>query len=150
MSESTGKLEGIAWRKVSRQPMELASKIEITERAGVGADLRGKPGARQVSVLSVEAWAKACAEVGSELDWTLRRANLLVSGLELFETAGQRLRIGDVVLEVTCETDPCQLMDKQHAGLRRALEPEWRGGASCRVVSGGHVSLGDAVVLEDA
>lgn len=141
------RLLGIAHRTVPRAPMEQAESAEITCERGVANDLRGKPGSRQVTVLAREAWQRACAELGSELDWTLRRANLLVEGVDLQETSGARLRIGDALLEICCGTDPCALMDKFHGGLRAALEPEWRGGASCRVLEGASVRVGDTVEL---
>ena len=141
------RLLGIAHRTVPRAPMEQAESAEITCERGVANDLRGKPGKRQVTVLAREAWQRACAELGSELDWTLRRANLLVEGVDLQEASGAGLRIGDALLEICCETDPCALMDKFRSGLREALEPEWRGGVSCRVLEGGLVRIGDPVEL---
>ena len=56
--------------------------------------------------------------------------------------------IGDLVLEITGETDPCSRMDEARQGLRLALTPEWRGGVCCRVVTGGDIAVGDAVRLE--
>jgi MOSC domain-containing protein YiiM len=122
----------------------------ISCASGVEDDFRGKPGKRQVTVLAREAWERACADLdaGIELPWTMRRANLLVEGIDLEQTAGQRIRIGDVTLEITCETDPCFVMDRQHPGLREALVPNWRGGASCRVIGDGVVALGDEATLE--
>ena len=48
------------------------------------------------------------------------------------------------------ETDPCSRMDEQHAGLRDALTPDWRGGVCCRVIAGGNVAVGDEVRLAAA
>jgi MOSC domain-containing protein YiiM len=39
-------------------------------------------------------------------------------------------------------------MEEQHPGLKAALQPDWRGGVSCTVITGGPVSLGDEVELE--
>jgi MOSC domain-containing protein YiiM len=101
-------------------------------------------------VLAEEAWRAACDAAGAELPWTTRRANLLVRGLDLAETIGRRLAVADVVLEITEETDPCQRMEDAHAGLRAALEPDWRGGVRCRVLTPGRIRAGDAVRLVDA
>jgi MOSC domain-containing protein YiiM len=138
-----GRLIGIATRTATKIPMRERDDAAVTLERGVADDLRGKPGKRQVTVLGREAWERACAQVGSELAWTLRRANLFVEGLELEQSAGRRLQIGTAVLAVTCETDPCFVMDKQHPGLRAALTPNWRGGASCRVEASGHIRVGD-------
>ncbi len=143
-----GRLLGIATRHASRAPMETHPAATVSPEAGVAGDFRGRPGERQVTVLSREGWVRACAQVGVELPWTTRRANLLVEGVELTETAGARLRIAALLLEITRETDPCARMEAQHAGLQRALTPDWRGGVCCRVVEGGSICVGDPVVLE--
>lgn len=143
-----GKLIAIAIRAKSHASMVEVPQTEITTVAGVAGDFRGRPGPRQVTVLSVEAWDDACGALGKEIPWTVRRANLLVAGPSLANTTGSVLRIGDVVLKITGETDPCQRMDDQVAGLREALAPHWRGGVCCRVVSGGVVEPGAVVVLE--
>ena len=142
-------LIGIARKSASRAPMEEISSAQVTRAGGLEGIYRGGvPRKRQVTVLSRESWDAACSEHGSALPWTTRRANLLVEGLALADTLGYRLRIGDVLLEVTEETAPCQLMDRFHQGLRAALTPEWRGGVTCRVLSGGRVRLGDAAGFE--
>jgi MOSC domain-containing protein YiiM len=41
-------------------------------------------------------------------------------------------------------------MEEAHAGLKRALTPDWRVGVCCRVLSGGLISVGDTVQLIDA
>ncbi len=103
-----------------------------------------------MTVMSVEDWRVACAAAGTDLPWHARRANLLVDGLKLANTSGRKLRIGDrVVLEITGELDPCSRMDEIHDGLRGALAPDWRGGVTCSVLSGGPISAGDPVVLDD-
>ncbi len=145
-----GKLLSIGVRDASRAPMRVMERASVTRERGVEGDHRGRARGRQVTVLAREAWQAACAELGAEREWTTRRANLLVEGVDLEETLGARLRIGDVVLEVTQETDPCARMDQAHPGLRRALTPAWRGGVSCSVIEGGEIRCGDAVRLEAA
>jgi MOSC domain-containing protein YiiM len=100
---------------------------------------------RQVTVLFRESWDAACRELGVALPWPTRRANLFVEGMET-PRRGQ-FRVGEVVLEVTCETAPCQVMEAAHWGLRAALKPDWRGGVCCRVVTAGNVRISDAVEL---
>ncbi len=143
-----GELLGIVTRERSRAPMKQHSVIEISVDRGLCDDSRGASRGRNVTVLGREGWQAACAELGRELPWTTRRANLLVEGVDLLESAGARLRIGEVVLLVTEECEPCQRMDEQSDGLRAALGPEWRAGVSCRVLTAGRARIGDAARLE--
>lgn len=145
-----GTLTGIARREKKRAPMETLERAEISRESGVAEDFRGKPGKRQVTVVSAAAWRDACRDLGREIPWTTRRANLLVDGIELPDTAGAILAIGRVRLLITGEVDPCSRMDEQYAGLTRALLPDWRGGVSCSVLEAGPVALGDSVTLEPA
>ena len=147
MSDAAGQLVAIAVRSATRVPMETLDRARVTLEQGVDGEFRGKPGPRQVTVLAEESWSAACAELGEELPWTLRRANLLVRGVDLEESVGSRLRVGGTLLEVTEETAPCRIMDLQHEGLRAALTPHWRGGVCARVVEGGEIAVGDAAGL---
>ncbi|MCC9624572.1 MOSC domain-containing protein [Thalassospira sp. MA62] len=143
------KLIGIARRRKSRAPMETLDNVKVTTDLGVDGDVRGKLRRRQITVLAVEDWDAACAEISKpDLPWTVRRANFLVSGIALPRDKGARIAIGDVVLQITGETDPCKFMDDAVPGLKDALTPEWRGGVTCRVIEGGHAALGDPVTVQ--
>ena len=144
-----GKVLGVARRQRTRGPMEQLPSAAVTVQAGVEGDLRGALKDRQVTVLAHESWQAACNDLGSELPWTTRRANVLVEGLTLAEQTGKTIRIGEVTLLITGETDPCVRMEEQAAGLRDALAPEWRGGVTCRVTAGGSIAVGDAALLSD-
>ena len=142
-------LLGIAIRKASRAPMETLEEAEISLDSGIGEDFRGGVENRQVTVLVKEAWEAACITQGEELPWTTRRANLLVDELDLKESTGSLLRIGDALLEVTGETLPCPRMDELRPGLQGSLGPDWRAGVTCKVVEGGAIRIGNAVGLEN-
>lgn len=143
-----GELRAIAWKEKPRQPMVLAEAAEITVDKGLAGDFRGAIEGRQVTIVFEEDWAAACADLGAEPPWTARRANLLVRGLANPRAAGGVIRIGGVRLQITEETEPCSVMDKQMKGLRAALKPDWRAGVSTRVLTGGAIRVGDAVSLE--
>lgn len=145
-----GRLVGLARRDKKRAEMEILDDAEISERTGVANDFRGKPGKRQVTVISAEAWAAACEELGQEIPWTTRRANLLTEDIELPQRTGDVIEIAGVRLLVTMKVDPCSRMDEQFQGLRSALIPEWRGGVACTVLKGGPVRLGDSVSVLSA
>lgn len=150
MTNVKGTLVAIARKSKPGQVMEEVNSATIDVDTGIEGDWRGTPRVggpddRQISVLSAEAWQSVCQDVGNDLPWTYRRANLLVKGLELSHTTGDRLTLGPVTLEITCETVPCERMDEQLTGLTQALVPDWRGGVCCRVISGGSIKVGQSV-----
>lgn len=145
-----GRLVGIARREKKRAPMELLEQADISDQTGVARDFRGRPGDRTVTVIAARAWQDVCAELGADLPWITRRANLLVDDIDLPRGAGPIIEIGEVRLKITMEVDPCSRMDEQFAGLRDALRPDWRGGVGCTVLRGGSVALGDPVTIVEA
>ena len=134
---------------MKRATMEEIESASVSIQSGIDGDYRGEVKGRQVTILASQDWQAACTEVGTALPWTIRRANLLVDDVILLRSAGARIKIGDCVLEITGETDPCERMDEQHAGLRRALVPSWRGGCTCDVISGGDIQVGDSAEIID-
>lgn len=138
---------GIARRGKSRVPMEKSQSATISTEIGLLGDCKGsKFPERQITILAIEDWKATLALLDSiDLDWTVRRANLLVSGIVLPRGRGSKIAIGDVVVEVRGQTSPCQQMENAQKGLRKALSGDWRGGVSCRVVSGGEIRIGDNI-----
>lgn len=142
------KLLSIATRSQKNGPMQTSEHTCITSDAGLEKDFRRPPSDRQVTVLSSIQWQQACNELDVELPWTARRANLLVDKIEFSENMlGKFIVIGDLILEITGETDPCKKMDQFHQGLKQALTPNWRGGVCCKVLHGGSIQVGDKVEL---
>lgn len=133
--------------------MVVIERGRISVEAGLEGDHKGaKFRNRAVTVLAIEDWQRALAELTDlagpvPLPWTVRRANLLVEGLRLPRARGAILSVGPVRLEVTYPTQPCARMDEAHAGLLKALHPEWRGGVTCRVIDGGEIAIGDRVEI---
>lgn len=125
---------------------ESASCVLVPGK-GLDVETRGG-GVRQVTLLSVESWGDVCAELGTELPWHTRRANLLIDGIDLAATVGRVVIIGEARLRVHGESKPCNVMDQQHLGLRAALRPYGRGGVFAEVLTGGTVRVDDVVVVE--
>ena len=147
LDQSKGKLLAIAVKSRDDGNMHLLDKANITKSSGVENDPRGKRLSRQVTVVSSESWAAVCADLGKEIPWTFRRANLLVDGISLPNSKGKKLIVGNVEMEVTFETTPCHVMDEAEKGLKDALAPNWRGGVLCRVLKEGEIKCGDSVAL---
>ena len=151
----TGRLAGIARHAVPKGPMAVIDTAVVTLEGGIEGDVRGrvKPGGRgrrQVTLIERADWDAALAEIGRDIPWQERRANLLVEDFDLPQTPGTRLRIGTVLLEITMECDPCHRMDAIADGLQAALRPDWRGGVCTRVIEGGTIRIGDNIRIEES
>ena len=141
-----GKVAAIAHRPSDRDPMVELTECNIVAGKGLDTENR-KPGKREVTLLSKQAWDDTCMELGTVLPWWIRRANFLIDGVDLPACSGKTLAVGAARILVHGETRPCQLMDDQHQGLREALKPAWRGGVTGQVLVGGTVRVGDAVLV---
>jgi len=150
-----GRLMGIARHGRPRGPMETVGHVRVTRSEGVHGDFRGavrpgKSGRRQVSLIEAESWASAMADLGADIPWFERRANLLIEGLRLPRQAGRVIAIGNGLrIETTVECDPCSRMEEIAPGLKAALMPDWRGGVLGRVIDDGEIAIGDPVLIID-
>jgi MOSC domain-containing protein YiiM len=138
-----GKIEAIWLRPAARLPVQPVSRATAIAGQGLDGDHAGG-GKRQITILSREAWDDACAALGRALDPGTRRANVMVSGIDLAAAIGRTLELGPVRIEVLGETRPCELMDDGgRLGLQAALRPMRRGGVYGRIVQGGELRLGE-------
>ena len=133
--------------------MEVVERAFLSTAMGVTGDARGivKNGKnkRQVSLMELGDWHAALNEIGADVPWQERRANLLVDDLDLPQRAGAVILIGDTArIETTMECDPCIRMEQVASGLMNALLPDWRGGVLGRVLSDGEIRVGDPIIIE--
>jgi MOSC domain-containing protein YiiM len=124
--------------------MDPAREAQLVAGRGIVGNAN-QGGKRQVTIISREAWDVVTRELGAEVPPQTRRANLLVSGVELANTRGRVLRVGECRVRVYGETKPCWQMEEAHAGLQSALRPDWRGGAFAEVLDDGRIAVGDPV-----
>ncbi len=125
-------------------PMDAHENAVLEPGLGlVGNADRG--GRRQVTLLSEERWSELMQRVGATLRPEARRANLILSGIELEGSRGRTLRIGACRLRIGGETRPCELMEEAAGGLQAAMDPHWGGGAFAEVLDGGAIEVGDPV-----
>jgi MOSC domain-containing protein YiiM len=148
LNAARGKIEEILVYPRRRQPAEERDEVFAVASVGLEGDHRRSP-SRAVTLLSVEAWAETMAQMGADLPPRARRANLVVSGIDLPGLIGRRIRIGGAEVEVRGETEPCDLMELQAQGLREALAPAMRGGVFGRVERTGRIQRGDPVSVLD-
>lgn len=150
MSEANGgaTLEGIWLKSGRRGPMEAVDEASLVADVGIEGNA-DRGGYRQVTLLDANAWEAATSELGVEVDPAARRANLLLRGVDLAETADRVLRVAGCRIRIRGETRPCERMDEAAPGLRAALDPAWRAGAYGMVVEGGRVAIGDPVEWDE-
>jgi MOSC domain-containing protein YiiM len=144
---AAGWLEAIWIKRAHRGPMDAVPEAELVAGRGIRGNAdQGRR--RQVTVIERNAWQAALDEVGEAVAPSARRANLMVSGIELARTRGRVLRIGACRLEVGGETRPCYRMDEALEGLQDALRKDWRAGVFCAVLDDGVIRVGDEVRVE--
>lgn len=147
-----GRVEWIGLRPARDVAMRAVDAAEaVAGRGLVGDRYASGSGKRGLTLIQAEHLPVVAALAGlpDVSPMTLRR-NLVVSGLPLVALKGRRFRIGEVVLEGTGPCDPCSRMeDALGPGGYNAMRGH--GGLCARILSGGRLALGDAVIpLEDA
>ena len=141
-----GQILKIFLRPGKKQPVQSVTAAYTELSSGLRGDHK-KGGKRQVTIMTREAWESACHQIGETLDPGLRRANVLVEGVDLESAIGCDLVLGESRITLLGETEPCDRMDEVHPGLQNALKPNLRGGVFGRVVQAGRMSTGDAAYL---
>jgi MOSC domain-containing protein YiiM len=126
---------------VHRFPMKEAIEVEAIANKGFKGCIHGRPNSkRQVLLMDRETLDKFGLPPGAI------KENVTLKGMDFQTLAiGQRLKIGESVLEITLPCDPCPRMDE----IRMGLQEELRGqrGWLCRVIEAGKIRKGDSVVV---
>ena len=142
-----GRVESIWVKRMKGGPMDPVATVALDAGRGLAGNAN-RGGRRQVTIISRERWEAICAALGDAVDPSVRRANLMVSGIDLARSRGRVLAVGSVRLRINGETRPCWQMEEAHAGLQAAMDPHWGGGAFAEVLADGEISVGDAVAWE--
>jgi MOSC domain-containing protein YiiM len=143
-----GQVLGIWVKRSHGGVMDARASAELVEGRGLAGDAT-KGGRRQVTILALDRWRALTAHLPGPPDPAIRRANLLVEGVDLDQSRGRVLAIGDARVRIFGETRPCHQMDEACPGLQAALSPAWGGGAFGEIVSGGAIHVGSTVRWED-
>lgn len=150
-----GRVVGIWVKRSHGGVMDARQTARLVAGRGLEGDAT-KGGRRQVTILSIDRWRQLTAHLPGPPDPAIRRANLLVEGLDLDDSRGRVLAIGDARVRLFGETRPCHQMDEACDGLQAALSVPWGGGAFGEVLADGEIRVGSPVAwaavetLEDA
>ena len=125
-----------------RAPMEELASAEVLKDAGFEGCAHARPGNRQVLLVDAETLGFFQLQPG------ITRENVTTEGLDVNGLAiGQRLRLGEVELEVSAVCDPCEQIEELRPGLR--AEMQGRRGMLCRVLTGGTLQRGDVIEFKE-
>ena len=156
-----GKLEQILLRParrvaVNRTQSALAiAKVGLEgDRSSLIASSHADGSNRQVTLIQAEHLPVIAALCGlSKVDPASLRRNLVVSGINLLATKSLfkdqvlLIKIGSVLLEVTGSCEPCSHMEEVLGeGGYNAMRGH--GGVNARILKGGMLNVGDAIVCE--
>ena len=132
-------------RDIAMQPVEV---LRLVAERGVEGDRgsRRPGGRRQVTLIQWEHLAVVAALSGlADIDPAWLRRNVAVSGINLLALRTRRFRLGAALLEGTGHCHPCSRMESALGpGGYNAMRGH--GGITARIVEGGVVRVGDAVL----
>lgn len=141
-----GKVLGIALRCRDKTKMNPVDSARAEIEGGLEGDNPVIPN-RGITFIAKGQWETVTKELGVDLPWWTRRANVLIDAPSLAHLIGKRIRVGEIEVDIQAETKPCDLMDSLHMGLRNVLKPECRAGVYGRVANGGGFKIGDSVAV---
>ena len=131
---------------VRHAPMTAVTHVEAEAGRGLVGDRYHGTRSRHVSVQSLSELDAASEARGAPVPAELTRRNVTLDHGAVPTTPGARIVIGEVVLEVVRKAAPCRVMETAVGPGARAAMHE-RGGAVCRILTSGTISVGDVVEL---
>ncbi len=138
-----GMVEAIHIAASKRAPLESLDEVKAIAGEGLEGDRYfGRKPDSQVTIVSTAELGAAGAALGVEIPLGATRRNITVSDIYLPREAGRRLRLGEVVVEITRDCAPCELMEETVGPGARAVLHE-RAGVRARILQGGIVRVGD-------
>jgi MOSC domain-containing protein YiiM len=146
-----GKVTWIGLRPARDASLQVVDSVSAEPATGLAGDRYTKAdGKRQVTLIQAEHLAAVGSMLGlPPIDPADARRNIVVSGINLLALKDKQFRVGDAVLEYTGLCHPCSKMERTFgAGGYNAMRGH--GGITARIVSGGTIRLGDAVVALNA
>jgi MOSC domain-containing protein YiiM len=146
-----GRVEAIIVRGAARAPARSIAATTALAGIGLADDRLGQRGeaelsTRQVTLIQAE-HLSVIAQLArtSAVDPIGLRRNLVISGVNLLALKNAQLQVGDAVLEIVGPCQPCSRMEDA-IGPGGYAAMRGHGGMTARVVVGGAIRVGDAVL----
>ena len=129
-------------RKVPTRSVET---VEAEAGVGLVGDRYHGSRHRHVTVQALDEVEAAARDLGHDIPLGATRRNVTITAGPIPQRPGERMRIGDVELEVVRIAAPCRLLDDWLGpGAMQALRSP-RGGTVFRLLSSGTIRVGDEV-----
>src|SRR6266516_2467077 len=93
-------------KRAHRGPMDAVAEAELIAGRGV-RNKADQGGGRQVTVIEESAWREAMEDLGAQVDPSARRANLMIWGIDLQDSRGKKLVIGESAINIRGQNPPC-------------------------------------------
>lgn len=147
-----GRLDWIGLRPARKVDLLVVDEVEAIVDMGLAGDRRCKGtagSARQVTVINQEHIDVVAKLLGmTSIDPAILRRNLVVSGINMMALRHQRFCIGEAEFEAAAQCHPCLRME-QALGNGAVAAMLGHGGICAKIIRGGVISVGDAVVKLD-
>jgi MOSC domain-containing protein YiiM len=138
-----GRVEHLFVSVGHRLPMREVAEGKALAEKGLEGCAHARPGMRQMLLVEGEVLEALELTPGSIME------NITTRGIELARLRpGQRLRVGEALVEITIPCEPCERMDAIRQGLKETLRG--RRGMLCRVIETGRIRPGDGIAFQAA
>jgi RimJ/RimL family protein N-acetyltransferase/MOSC domain-containing protein YiiM len=155
-SVMTGRVVGLFTTASEGEPMTAHERINAIAGKGLEGDryangtgfysARPLPGgARELTLIEIEALAEIESESGIRLEPVESRRNVATRGIHLHALVGKRFTIGDVLCEGVRDCPPCEHLEELTG--KTVMKPmARRGGLRANILSNGEIAIGDRIV----
>jgi MOSC domain-containing protein YiiM len=150
-----GRVEAIIVRGAPRDPARRIERTAAIAGVGLADDRMGQRGEAELSTRQVTLIQAEHLDVIARLarvahvDPVALRRNLVVSGINLLALKTARVQVGEAMLEIVGPCAPCSRME-QAIGPGGYAAMRGHGGMTARILTGGSIAVGGAVVATAA
>ncbi len=145
---ASGVVEGIHLHGDRGEDMLVVPDAELVAGHGLVGDRLaglGIPGTH-VTFIAAEGVEAMVGDTGIALAPHETRRNILTRGVDVPDLVGRRFQVGEAVCYGVKECNPCNHLESvTYPGVREGLAG--RGGLRADVLAGGHIRVGDRIVI---